>query len=53
MCSAHHVYFTHHPLEWQDYIGPATWQELHDRALNDPPEKAADALARLGVEGQG
>lgn len=30
-----------------------TYAELRDRALNDPPEKAADALARLGVEGQG
>jgi hypothetical protein len=51
MCSAHHVYFTHHPLEWEDYIGPVTWAELRHRALNDPPEKAADALKRLQLIG--
>lgn len=50
LCSAHHVYWTHHPLEWEDYIRatyPGLWEELRSMALHGKPEKAADALARL------
>ncbi len=49
MCSAHHLYFTHHPLEWEDYCRERgiDWNNLRYMALHDPPEKAADALARL------
>lgn len=51
MCSAHHVYFTNHPLEWEDYCRErgVDWNNLRYMALNDPPEKASDALARLGM----
>jgi hypothetical protein len=50
MCAAHHMFFTHHPLEWRDFIEaklPGMWDELREIALNSPPEKAADALVRL------
>jgi hypothetical protein len=47
MCAAHHLWYTHHPLEWQDFIGEDRWEDLRYRALNDPPERAVDALERL------
>jgi len=49
-CGAHHVYYTHRPLEWEAFIRErydGLWDELRDMALHDPPEKAVDALARL------
>src|SRR3990167_1123696 len=37
LCSKCHVYFTFHPLEWEDFIKPrigeAKWLELRKRAL--------------------
>lgn len=52
LCQAHHVYYTHHPLEWQEWINVVQptgldWDELTHLALFDPPEKPAEALARL------
>ena len=49
LCAAHHVWFTHHPLEWEDWC----WSSGVDipsvryKALNGPTEKAVDALVRL------
>lgn len=49
MCGAHHTYFTHHPLEWEDYakMRGVKWDQLRRLALYGTPEKAVDALARL------
>lgn len=36
LCRSCHVYFTHRPLEWQDWIEerfPGIWQQMRDRAL--------------------
>lgn len=38
LCSSHHVYWTHRPLEWQDWIGvryPGRWDDLRARAMAD------------------
>ena len=49
LCGAHHIWFTHHPLEWEDFCRRAgiDWNNLRYLALHDPPEKPADALKRL------
>ena len=52
MCGAHHTFFTHHDLEWQDFVNenkacPGLYDILHRRALTEPSEKAVDAIARL------
>ena len=46
------MFFTHHPLEWMGWVTRytptgLTWDELSYLALNDPPERADEALARL------
>jgi hypothetical protein len=54
------MYFTLRPAEWAEWcedrlfgaggvnVDPAwMYEELRHRALNDPPEKAVDALERL------
>ena len=46
LCSAHHVYYTHHPLEWIDFMGEH-YDAVRKLALTLPPENAGDALARL------
>lgn len=37
-CAAHHVYYTHHPLEWdlvcQAMLGPRKWEEFKRRAVD-------------------
>ena len=37
MCRNHHVYYTYHPLEWDDYIkaeiGEGTFADLKEKAL--------------------
>lgn len=56
MCAAHHIYFTHHPLEWETWWDgqmPGFLASLKYRALNDPPEKPAEALARLRTMREG
>lgn len=50
MCSAHHVWYTHHPLEWEAFIEaalPGLWDTLRHKALFGVPEKPKDALERL------
>lgn len=49
MCGAHHTWFTHHDLEWRDFVNQdnGRYDLLHRRALSEPSEKAVDALARL------
>jgi hypothetical protein len=50
LCGAHHVWFTHHPLEWIEYMGEY-YDAVRKLALTTPPENAGDALARLrGME---
>lgn len=36
LCGGHHVFFTHRPLEWADWVEamfPGRWDELKRRAL--------------------
>ena len=49
LCQAHHTFFTHRPLEWMEWCTSEgiDWWALYRRALNDPPEKPADAIARM------
>jgi 5-methylcytosine-specific restriction endonuclease McrA len=49
LCQAHHVYWTHRPLEWQVWVfnQGIDYPSLRRRALNDPPEKPLDAIARM------
>ena len=41
ICAAHHVFYTHRPLEWEafvlDCIGPDTYADLKRRALAEYP----------------
>jgi hypothetical protein len=49
LCSAHHVYYTHHPLEWEQLcisIG-VDWEDLRRRALYDPPMDPLAVIERL------
>lgn len=47
-CAAHHVYFTHRPLEWEDACRAAgvEWDYLRWAALNTPPMDPGDLLRR-------
>lgn len=52
LCMAHHFHYTGHPLEWQEWVNRQqptglTWDELTYLALNDPPEKPLEAIARM------
>lgn len=49
LCQAHHMFWTHRPLEWQAWLVAEgiDYENLRWLALNDPPEKPADALARM------
>lgn len=49
LCAAHHMFWTHRPLEWVVWVNAQhlDYEGLRWKALNDPPEKPADALARL------
>ena len=51
MCAAHHLYYTHHPLEWEDFCiglrGPTRYDELRRMGLNDPPMDPFDVIERL------
>jgi HNH endonuclease len=36
LCAKHHMYFTHHPLEWENWVEdkwPGRWDELKRLAL--------------------
>ena len=46
MCAAHHIYYTHRPLEWE-LANEDRWDDLRARALHAPPEKAVAAVERL------
>lgn len=56
LCAAHHVYFTHRPLEWEDWcreqLGSAVYDELRRTALRGGrpsyPELIADLRRQLG-----
>jgi hypothetical protein len=53
MCGAHHTYYTHHPLEWEDLCRRqgVEWDLLRARALNDRPMDPDEVIAILrGVE---
>lgn len=45
-CQAHHVYFTHRPLEWTDACKAAgiDWDYLRWAALHTPPMDPMDVL---------
>lgn len=51
MCAAHHLYFTHHPLEWEDFIiglrGPNEYDELRRLGLTQPPQDPFEVIERL------
>jgi 5-methylcytosine-specific restriction endonuclease McrA len=37
LCQSHHVYYTHRPLEWQEWVEdrfPGRWDELKQQALS-------------------
>lgn len=49
LCGAHHTYFTHSPLEWEQFcrdIG-IDWDGLREVALNDPPMQPMFVVERL------
>jgi hypothetical protein len=49
LCAAHHMFWTHRPLEWIVWVNGQNldYEGLRWRALNDPPEKPQDAIARM------
>jgi len=49
LCAAHHLYFTHHPLEWEAFcIGSGVdWDELRSTALYGPPMQPIFVIERL------
>lgn len=49
LCQAHHMFWTHRPLEWQAWLVSEghDYEGLRWIALNDTPEKPADALERM------
>ena len=51
LCAAHHAYYTHHPLEWEEVcrtIG-VDWDDLRRRALNGPPMQPMFVIERLAA----
>lgn len=47
LCMAHHVYFTHHELEWQLWLSetfPGRWERLRDQALEAGPKPDYDLI---------
>lgn len=50
MCAAHHLYATHHPLEWRRYVGEPQMTELEQRALSSAKVDYDEVLARLKEE---
>lgn len=51
LCAAHHTYYTHHPLEWEQWCrdNGIDWDELRFIALNDPPMQPMFVIERLAV----
>lgn len=52
MCAGHHVYYTYHPLEWEEVNRAAgvDWDFLRWRALNEPPQDPAVFLEARNVQ---
>ena len=54
LCQAHHVYYTHRPIEWDEWLrwawGQATYDELRKLALSPTPPNVEMALERLKAE---
>lgn len=54
LCAAHHVYFTHRPIEWDNWLrevwGQTTYNELRLLALRTTPPDVAEALEKLRAE---
>jgi hypothetical protein len=52
-CQAHHTYYTHRPLEWDQAIienlGVEYLSHLRAKALADPPEDPKTAFNRLSL----
>lgn len=48
-CAAHHLYATHHPLEWEAVISYSVLDlvALKRRALTEPPVDPVDVIASL------
>jgi len=48
-CAAHHLYYTHHPLEWEQLMldRGIDYDGLRLRGLNDPPMDPFDVIERL------
>lgn len=55
MCAAHHVWFTNHDRDWEDYVRyrGVDYDALHLRAVKGEPEKGRDALVRLRALAKG
>jgi hypothetical protein len=53
LCAGCHVYFTHRPLEWDEWLrsglglGPALYEQVRHRALNGGKQDMDLVLARL------
>ena len=54
LCAAHHVYWTHRPLEWLEWLtdewGFSVYEELRRLALSPTPPNIEMALERLKAE---
>ena len=52
-CAAHHLYGTHHPLEWEEAVKHAgiDLNNLRYLALNDPPQDPDAVLEWLKGDG--
>lgn len=48
-CQAHHTYYTHRPLEWEEACraNGIEWDILRYRALNGPPDDPHAVIERL------
>jgi hypothetical protein len=53
-CQAHHMYFTHHPLEWDEALlkalGAHAYQGLRDLALSGKAQDPLEVIARLSED---
>lgn len=54
LCAAHHVYWTHRPIEWDEWLrvawGQETYYELRLLALRTTPPDVSAALEKLRAE---
>lgn len=50
LCASHHIYWTHRPLEWQDWIEaryPGRWDLLRSVALSEVKVNWREELAKV------